>query len=189
MAMRTLFLLTSCLSVAAQDLFLQSKVTGPVPASSQHLLTAPALISWPVSPSAAVSTALAAKDFPNFPCTEDGANKLMAKYQMARIDSKNGPTEISQLLSDDATYTIPILGTYKGKQAVINDYMKKNAAVPGYNYRNDVLRPAKVVVPGAAAEGAMKFDAWKMWWHNGLTATSSLKCAGNRWMIQKIVVA
>jgi len=168
--LRALLLLTSWLSVASQDLFLQS---------------APALISWPLNPTAALAT----KDFPSFGCTEDGANKLMAKYQAARIDGKNGPNQISKMLLDDATYTVPILGTFKGKNAVINDYMTKNPAVPGYNYRNDALRPAMIVAPGVAAEGALKFDAWKIWWHNGLTATSSLKCVGNHWMIQKVVVA
>jgi hypothetical protein len=167
--------LVSVMHAGAQDLFLTA---------TNHAAKA----QNQVPPQVAVHAFLV-EGFPNFPCTEAGANELLVKYQAARVDTIDGPTEIEQLLMDDAEYTIPILGTYKGKQAVVNDYLKHNKAIRGDNYKNDKIVPATITKEGEAAQGQMTFDAWKLWWHNGLTATISLECVDKRWMIESIRVA
>jgi len=158
------------MQVGAQDLFLTA---------TNHAAKAPAV----------AMTKFLVEGFPNFPCTEAGANELLVKYQASRCDATDGPTDIEQLLMDKAEYTIPILGTYVGKEAVVNDYLKHNPANRGSNYKNDDLAPATITTAGEAAQGKLTFDAWKLWWHNGLTATISLECVDKRWMIESVRVA
>merc|ERR1712187_375998 len=129
--------------------------------------------------------------FPNYECDENGANELLEKYKTARVDAVKGPNEIAQIVTDEVSYRLPILGTYRGKTEVIKDYLNKNPAKPGENYRNDVLKPATDVKVGVSAKGTLTFDAKPLlWWKNGLTATITLTCSTTkRWLITSIYVA
>jgi hypothetical protein len=140
----------------------------------------------------AVQSQMLTSNFPNFPCTNEGASELVDKYKMARVDASNGPNEIGQLLTDEATYKVPLIPTYRGKHAVVNEYLKKHPARLDSEYRNDVVQPITITKAGTAAQVTMLFDTWNNWWAHtapARPATASLACVDARWMIEGIVVA
>lgn len=126
-----------------------------------------------------------------FLCDLNGVQELILQYTVSRIDTTNGADEIGRFLMDDATYTVPVFGTYRGKEAIVNDYLKANDVIPSggsQNYRNEKILPGTILEAGKSAEGFFTFDAWKVWWHNGKKATASLTCVDSHWMVKSIVV-
>merc|ERR1719401_1770703 len=124
-------------------------------------------------------------------CDQESAQQFVESYFNLRKDTSPMAAEkLGDLLTDDATYSIPIRGTYTGKSKII-EYVKENPASPD-SVKNEALVGVTVDSTTAVAKATFDFKYPRIInWRGRFTPMMSLitmQCTGGSWLIAKVVL-